>query len=246
MAAEYMSLFVNRRAYARQSDRPGFNGRHNYYRPKRPDVWRWALHEAWRNHPVSEEWGNQDHRDRAKDVYKDRVKALGVSEFMALDLHQIEQHIAGHQTINLYAINPATQCCKWLAIDADYDNAFRDLAKLQVDLRESGVESALEMSRRGGHLWIFCETPLPARKCRLFIYNTALCLGVPIKGAGFDKEGIEIFPRHDELRDGELGLAIRGPLGIHRASSSRYWFYGGPSTLEGQLEYLRKLPKLTA
>jgi len=50
-----------------------------------------------------------------------------------------------------------------------------------------------------------------ARECRIYIYNLALKLGVRIRGAGL-AEGIEIFPKHDELRAGEFGNAIRGPL----------------------------------
>ena len=138
------------------------------------------------------------------------------------------------------------QGCKWVAIDADYDRAHRDLAKLQQELRgEDEVEAALEMSRRGGHLWILCEKPLPARTCRIYIYNLALRLGVPIKGAFGQTDGIEIFPRQDELKPGQLGNAIRGPFGVHRATMSRYWFYDGPPGLERQFDYLRGVRRLT-
>ena len=43
----------------------------------------------------------------------------------------IRQHLEGEITIGLYAINPSTQRCKWVAIDADYKNAMEDLLKLQ-------------------------------------------------------------------------------------------------------------------
>jgi hypothetical protein len=73
-----------------------------------------------------------------------------------------------------------------------------------------------------------------ARRCRIYIYNLASSLGVRIKGAGL-ADGIEIFPKHDELRDGEFGNAIRGPLGIHRGANRRYWFYGADYDLEKQI-----------
>lgn len=138
-------------------------------------------------------------------------------------------------TASLPAI-PETQCSKWVAIDADYSRAHRDLATLKLELKEDGVEAALEMSRRGAHLWILCEKPLPAKDCRIYIYNLALRLGVPIKGTLNQLDGIEIFPRQDELREGEFGNAIRAPLGVHRptciATGSRKlrrtWF---PSSL---------------
>jgi len=153
-------------------------------------------------------------------------------------------HLEGKITIGLYAINPLNQRCKWVAIDADYANAMDDLIKLQYQLTEDGVESALEMSKRGGHLWIFLAVPLLARKCRVYIYDLAQKLGVPVKGSGL-AEGIEVFPKHDEIQEGAFGNAIRGPLGIHRGAKRRFWFYGADYTLEAQIEFLTRLRKVT-
>ena len=167
-------------------------------------------------------------------------------ERLALDDKTVRLHLSGFQTIGLYAINPATQRSKWVAIDADYAKAHRDLAALKLELKEDGVEAALEMSRRGAHLWILCDEPLPAKDCRVYIYNLALRLGVPIKGTLNQVDGIEIFPRQDELGEGEFGNAIRGPLGIHRANMHRYWFEDAAPDLPSQFAYLRKLKRLTA
>ena len=157
----------------------------------------------------------------------------------------LRKHLSGQLTIGLYALNPRTQRCKWVAIDADYENALEDLLKLQWELRQDGVEAALEKSRRGAHLWIFADKPLLARHCRIYIYNLALRLRVPIKGGSGLAEGIEIFPRQDRIEPDEFGNAIRGPLGVHRASARRYWFYGADYDLEAQLEYLERLRKIT-
>ena len=200
MAARYWNLFVNRLAHTVQSQKPGDDGKHYYYRPK------------------------GGHR---------------------LSLETIQQHLNGQLTIALYAINPKTQRSKWVAIDADYESALEDLLKLQWELRQDGVESALERSRRGGHLWIFADQPLLARDCRIYIYNLAMRLRVPVKGGAGLAEGIEVFPRQDELRADEFGNAIRGPLGIHRAVRKRYWFYSADYRLEAQLEYLSGLRKIT-
>ena len=167
-------------------------------------------------------------------------------ERLALDDKTVRLHLSGFQTIGLYAINPATQRSKWVAIDADYAKAHRELAALKLELKEDGVEAALEMSRRGAHLWILCDEPLPAKDCRVYIYNLALRLGVPIKGTLNQVDGIEIFPRQDELGEGEFGNAIRGPLGIHRANMHRYWFEDAAPDLPSQFAYLRKLKRLTA
>jgi len=174
--------------------------------------------------------------------YYFRPKGKG-AETVSLTPDTVRRHLEGEITIGLYAINPATQRSKWVAIDADYAGAMEDLLKLQYFLQRDQVQAALEMSRRGGHLWIFMEKPVLARECRIYIYNLALRLGVQIKGAGL-AEGIEVFPKHDELRKGEFGNAIRGPLGIHRAAKRRYWFYGADYDLQKQIEYLNHLQKV--
>ena len=162
-----------------------------------------------------------------------------------LSLDSIRQHLNGQITIGIYALNPRTQRSKWVAIDADYENALEDLLKLQWELRQDGVEAALEKSRRGAHLWIFADKPLLARDCRIYIYNLALRLKVPVKGGSGLAEGIEIFPRQDQLDPHEFGNAIRGPLGVHQATVNRYWFYGADYDLDAQLEYLERLRKIT-
>ena len=161
-----------------------------------------------------------------------------------LDVDVVRMHLNGDTTVNLFAINPETQRSKWIAIDADFDGAMQSLIELQRELRHDGIEAALEQSRRGGHLWIFCETPLLAAECRIYIYNLALRLGIPVKCGGL-KDGIEIFPRQDRLEEGEYGNAIRAPLGVHRKTNLRYWFRAAAPRPETQLAYLNGLPKLT-
>jgi hypothetical protein len=167
-------------------------------------------------------------------------------ERLALDEEIVRKHLAGEQTIGVYAINPETQRSKWVAIDADYEGAYRDLRTLKWELEQDGVHAIVEMSRRGAHLWILCEEPLPAKLCRIYIYNLALRLDVPIKGAFRQVDGIEIFPRQDKIGANEFGNAIRAPLGIHRANMHRYWFEDAPSNLADQLGYLRSVKRLTA
>jgi hypothetical protein len=86
-----------------------------------------------------------------------------------LDLGAVRMHLNGDATISLFAINPKTQSCKWVAIDADFDDALDALFELRRELKEDGIEAALEQSRRGGHLWIFGERPLLASQCRIYI-----------------------------------------------------------------------------
>ncbi len=208
--ADYLQLFINRRAYLVQSLVPDRKGKHWYYRPRQKD-----------------------------------------ERPLALNSETVRRHLEGRITISLYAINPQTQRCKWIAIDADYLNAVEDLVRLQDELKGDGVHAALEQSRRGGHLWLFGDRPLLAAHCRAYITHLAHRLKLPVRGSLSGdgqrrlKEGIEIFPKQDLLGPDAFGNAIRGPLGIHRTSNCRYWFYSVPCDLQHQLEFLKELPKIT-
>ncbi len=169
-----------------------------------------------------------------------------------LSIEIIRRHLQGQITIGLYPINPITQRCKWIALDADYEEAFRDLLKLQWELRNDGIDSALERSRRGGHLWIFAQETLLAAECRRYVQSLAARVSAPLGELSQQRDltkkqarDIEIFPKQDRLSAGEFGNAIRGPLGIHRRDGKRYWFYGADYRVEAQLEYLSALGKLS-
>lgn len=167
------------------------------------------------------------------------------TENRSLTVDTVREHLIGRLTIGLYALNPESQRSKWVAIDADYAGALDDLLKLQWELRQDGVEAALEKSRRGAHLWVFAQQPLLASHCRIYIYNLARRLKVPVKGGAGLADGIEVFPRQDRLAPDEFGNAIRGPLGVHRGAGRRYWFYGADYSLASQLAYLERLKKIT-
>jgi hypothetical protein len=186
-----------------------------------------------------------DSETRRCDYYRPKGR-------ISLSKETVRRHLEGQVTIGLYAINPATQRCKWVAIDADYPDALEDLLKLQWELRQDRVEAALERSRRGGHLWLFAAQPLLARQCRLYIHSLARRLKVPVKGTRQDQsssfsalaEGIEVFPKQDEVPADEFGNAIRGPLGVHRGVGKRFWFYGADYSLDAQMSYLTRIKRI--
>jgi hypothetical protein len=186
---------------------------------------------------------NRSQPDSGRHYYY-RPKDKKTGQGLSLTLDTIRRHLEGEITIGLYSINPATQCSKWVAIDADHEDSLADLLKLSFYLRQDGVESALENSRRGGHLWIFMAEPLLARDCRTYVCDLAVRLGIPVK-EGRQREGIEIFPKQDALKPGRYGNAIRGPLGIHRGVAQRFWFDGADEDVGAQMSYLDSLPKMT-
>src|SRR6202161_1077417 len=180
----------------------------------------------------------------SRRYYYFRPKGGGNGEPVSLTAATIRRHLEGDMTLGVYAMNAEIQRCKWIAMDGDYKESLKHLCELQWELRQQKVEAALEQSRRGAHLWIFGEQPLLARQCRLLISGLAEKLGIPVKGVG-TAEGIEVFPKHDELKDGDFGNAVRGPLGIHRAISARFWFYGADYNLDNQLAFLKRVTKLS-
>ena len=186
------------------------------------------------------------HPDSGRHYYY-RPKPKNGAEPVELTVETVRRHLAGEITIGIYAINPVTQRCKWMAIDADYKTALEDLIKVQRQLQNDGIAAALEKSKRGGHLWIFFEQPVLAREARIYIYHVAGKLGVQVKGTGL-ADGIEIFPKQDQLRREEFGNAIRAPLGVHWGAREsrgwRYWFYGADYKLEDQLAYLSGIARV--
>lgn len=187
------------------------------------------------------------HADSGRHYYY-RPKATEAGASVDLTLETVRRHLAGEITIGIYAINPATQRSKWMAIDADYKTALEDLVKVQRQLQKDGIEAALEKSKRGGHLWMFFETSVLAREARIYIYHVAGKLDVQVKGVKLS-DGIEIFPKQDQLRPQEFGNAIRAPLGVHWGAREsrgwRYWYYGADYKLEDQLVYLDGLKKVS-
>jgi len=179
--------------------------------------------------------------------YYYRPKAREGGEPVELTLDTVRRHLAGELTIGIYAINPSTQRSKWMAIDADYKQALEDLIKVQRQLKDDGIDAGLEKSRRGGHLWFFFETPVLARDARIYIHHVASTLDVHVKGRGL-ADGIEIFPKQDQLRPEEFGNAIRAPLGVHWGAREsrgwRYWYYGADYNLDDQLAYLKGLKRV--
>src|ERR1700726_2690543 len=214
--------------------------------PKRYQATSTNVEDYWQLFVNRRAYVLQSVRPQAKSgrYYYFRPKAGKNGEAPSLEAETVRRHLEGDLTIGVYAMSPATQRCKWIAMDGDYKDSLKHLCELQWELQQQKVEAALEQSRRGAHLWIFGEQPLLARQCRLLLSGLAQKLGIPVKGAG-TAEGIEIFPKHDELKDGDFGNAIRGPLGIHRTISARFWFYGADYNLDNQLAFLKRVTKLS-
>jgi len=56
------------------------------------------------------------------------------------------------------------QRCKWITIDADYDDAFFDLGKLKSELELDGVSATLEMLRRDRDVSSWSESRIKVKR----------------------------------------------------------------------------------
>jgi hypothetical protein len=72
---------------------------------------------------------NRPHPESGRHYYY-RAKDKKTGQGLSLTLDTIRRHLEGEITIGLYSINPGTQCAKWVAIDADYEDSLTDLLKL--------------------------------------------------------------------------------------------------------------------
>ncbi|MBI1258514.1 MAG: hypothetical protein GC204_13685 [Chloroflexi bacterium] len=121
-------------------------------------------------------------------------------------------HLKGFITIGAYALNTENKA-KWLCFDADDEDLWHKLNQLSDSLAERDVPSYLELSRRGGHLWLFFS-PLSGSDTRRFGKQLL---------ADHEIEPLELYPKQNELTTG-TGSFVRLPLGKHRLTGRRYHF----------------------
>jgi hypothetical protein len=153
--------------------------------------------------------------------------------------HLLKTHLAGAVTIGLYALDIAS-FARWAVLDADSENRLEQLQQAHRQLAELELPSHLEQSRRGGHLWLFMEAPIPGADIKKLV-QTALP----------DLQGLELYPKQDRLdQRRQVGSLIKGPLGIHRKSGNRYPFLDSvslrmvSSTMLGTIDYLAEAEKI--
>ncbi len=151
----------------------------------------------------------------------------------------IRSHLQGEITAGFYALS-LDHTTRWAVLDADQEDGLDQLQEAWRQLDARGISSQLELSRRGGHLWILFE-PIAASVARRLVL-----------GALPDLEGVEVFPKQDRLDPGmKVGNLVRGPLGIHRLTGRRYPFVDPISlnpvstSIGGAIDYLGQAPRIT-
>jgi hypothetical protein len=127
-----------------------------------------------------------------------------------ITLELLEAHLRGLVTIGMYVLNE-DDTCTFTVFDVDYEDGLVRLAMLADELRQQGIPTLLEASRRGGRLWIHVDAPTSAALVRVWLLPFAQAYGM------------ELYPKQ-ETRLGGVGSLIRLPLGVHRRSRGWYPF----------------------
>lgn len=137
----------------------------------------------------------------------------------------LEDHLDGKRTLGIKLIQPKTLLVKAGALDldapsadrADLEAALGTARQVQAAAAGLGLPTAIEFSgRRGWHVWVFTQTPIPAATMRGLLTALADRAGCP---------GTEVFPAGDRIsEDGKVGSGAKPfklPCGLHKVSG--YW-----------------------
>jgi hypothetical protein len=120
----------------------------------------------------------------------------------------LRNHLDGAESLGTYVIDERGQC-RFAVFDADRHDGLSVLLDAQGQLANDGVASYLELSRRGGHLWVLFQGLVLASQVRRWLLP-------------YCPAGVEFYPKQDEGR--AYGSLIRLPLGVHLLSGKRYPF----------------------
>lgn len=131
-----------------------------------------------------------------------------------LNVGHLFDHLRGEITLGVYLLDQDSRA-RFAVLDADDAQAWERLGHLARELAGEDVPAYLERSRRGGHLWLFLARAVAGRQARAFGRGLL---------AAHQVEGVELFPKQNELADGP-GSLIRMPFGVHQLTGRCYGFY---------------------
>ena len=96
-----------------------------------------------------------------------------------LTFSHLAAHLAGRWTLGTYVLDASSRC-SYAVFDADGDDGLERLAVLSEELRQAGVPTLLEASRRGGHLWVHLVESTPASLVRTWLLPYAAAIDVEL------------------------------------------------------------------
>ena len=133
---------------------------------------------------------------------------LRVGSVVTLDA--LWRHVVGVETMGAYVVDEQ-ETCHFAVFDADSLDGLMQLLGVQRQLAADGIDSALEGSRRGGHLWVFFASAVAPGLVRRWLLL-------------YSPDGVEFYPKRDWATWEEPGSLMRVPFGVHRLTGRRYPF----------------------
>src|SRR5712691_2715544 len=141
-------------------------------------------------------------------LQQENGRYLRVSAAVTLDA--LRRHVAGVETMGAYVIDEQ-EACHFAVFDADSLDGLVQLLGVQRQLAADGIDSALEGSRRGGHLRVFFASAVAPGLVRRWLLP-------------YCPAGVEFYPKRDWATWEEPGSLVRVPFGVHRLTGRRYPF----------------------
>lgn len=147
----------------------------------------------------------------------------------SINTDDIALHIHGAETYGIYPVRK-DNTVKLICFDVDLPKNFaeveedalvtdksnllpqvKNICTVAVDVlrRRSFTSRGILIEDTGGrgyHVWCFLESPIPAANARKFAYSILTKAKVQC----------EVFPKQDEVAEGEYGNLIKLPLGLHK------------------------------
>lgn len=164
----------------------------------------------------------------------------------------VEDHLKGRKTYGIYLLR-RDATVKTAVMDVDVSPKFREGKLSQEDrgiLRREGayvMKRIRDMSEMAGcvplvefsggkgfHFWFILDRPIPADQAKRWLEGIREPLYRDLSAFS-----LEVFPKQGELTGKGMGNLVKLPLGVHRGTGKRSYFYDchdhGP---EAQLKFL--------
>jgi hypothetical protein len=132
----------------------------------------------------------------------------------------------------------------------DTPDGLDQLVAVRAALASMDLPGLVEVSRRGGHLWLFLAEPLPAAGARAGVL--AVLQEIKVRWDVVLPDPLELYPSAANTVAGTLGQAVRLPLGVHQLTSRRYPLLDGEglphlfTSLERAVRFLVERPAIPA
>lgn len=164
----------------------------------------------------------------------------------------LEEHLAGRKTYGIYLLK-ADATVRVAVLDMDLRKNFREEKPNREDRALIRREGAYAMKRirdmsesagcaplvefsggKGYHFWFIFDRPVPAARAKAWLSRIRDPLYRDLSAFS-----LEVFPKQGELSGKGMGNLVKLPLGVHRGTGKRSYFYDcADRGIKAQLKFL--------